>query len=170
DSQQLTDQLGSVTLRVTRVDTAILPLVGASAERGRLFTSAEIATNAPLALISDSLWRTRYGRDESILGRQIRADKDPRTIIGVLAPGFRFNGTSDLWVPLVEHADTGSAKDADWYWLAAKLKPGVSVQQAQKEVERFGRNLASSTPADFKHLSLTVQGSLVSRGNIAYFT
>src|ERR1019366_3473208 len=170
DSQQLTDQLGSVGLWVTHVDTAILSLVGARAQRGRLFTNSEIATNAPLALISDSLWRTRYGRDESILGRQIRTDKDPRTIIGVLAPGFRFNGASDIWVPLVEHADSAAAKDAEWYWLAAKLKRGVSVQQAQKEVERFGQNLASSTPAEFKGLSLTVQSSLVSRGNIAYVT
>jgi len=168
--QTITDQLGSVGLFVTHVDTAILSLVGARAQRGRLFTNSEIATNAPLALISDSLWRTRYGRDESILGRQIRTDKDPRTIIGVLAPGFRFNGASDIWVPLVEHADSASAKDAEWYWLAAKLKRGVSVQQAQKEVERFGQNLASSTPAEFKSLSLTVQSSLVSRGNIAYVT
>jgi predicted permease len=152
------------------VDTAILPLVGASAERGRLFTNAEIATNSPLALISDSLWRTRYGRDEAILGRLVRTDKDPRTIIGVLAPGFRFNGTSDVWVPLVERADTASAADAQWYWLAAKLKRGVTVSQARQEVERFGRNLASSKPAEFKSLSLTVQSSLVSRGNVAYFT
>jgi putative ABC transport system permease protein len=168
--QTLTDQLGSVGLRVTNVDTAILSLVGARAQRGRLFTSVEITGNAPLAIISDSLWRTRYGRDEAILGRQIRTDKDTRTIIGVLAPGFRFNGTSDIWMPLVERADTASAKDAQWYWLAAKLKHGVSVAQAQKELERFSQNLASSAPAEFKGLSLTVRSSLISRGNLAYVT
>ena len=170
ESRQLTDQLGSTGLSITRVDTAILPLMGASALRGRIFTNAEILSDAPVALISDSLWRTRYGRDEAILGRQVRLDNVPRTVIGVLARGFRFNNTSDVWVPLTERADTVAAARAEWYWLAARLKPGVSLEQAQSEIRRFGQNLVSSKPADYKGLSLAVQGSIISRGNSGVYT
>ncbi|HEV8409959.1 MAG TPA: ABC transporter permease, partial [Gemmatimonadaceae bacterium] len=162
--QRLTDDKGAVGLRVTRVDTSILALVGAAPQRGRLFTTSEIASNAPLALISDSLWRTRYGRDEAILGRQIMVDKESRTVIGVLATAFRFNGTTDIWTPLAERVDTAATEKADWYWLAAKLKPGVSVEQARQEVERIGRNLSASKPAEYKNFSLTVRSSLVDRG------
>jgi putative ABC transport system permease protein len=169
-ARRLTDEQGSATFWMTRVDTALLPLMGASAERGRLFTNAEILTDAPVALISDSLWRTRYGRDEAILGRQVRLDNVAHTIIGVLAQGFRFNNTSDIWVPLTERADTVSAARAEWYWLAARLRPGVSLAQAQSEIRRFGRNLASGKPADYAGLALTVQASIVSRGNLAIYT
>ena len=169
-AQRLTDNLGTTTFWMTRVDTALLPLMGATAERGRLFTNAEILSDAPVALISDSLWRTRYGQDEAILGRQVRLDNVPHTVIGVLARGFRFNNTSDLWVPLTEHADTLPAVRADWYWLAARLKPGVTLEQAQGEIRRFGQNLASSKPAEFKGLSLMVEGTIVNRGNRAYVT
>ena len=63
-TQSFSDQLGSATLWVTHVDTALLPKMGAVAQRGRLLTNSEILADAPVALISDSLWRYRYGGDE----------------------------------------------------------------------------------------------------------
>ena len=105
-----------------------------------------------------------------MLCRLIRLDYIPHTVVGVLARGFRFNYTSDIWVPLAEHADTVPPARADWYWLAARLKPGVSLKQAQREIRQFGQNLASGEPAEFKGLSLTVQASIVSRGNAAVAT
>lgn len=166
----LSDKLGAVQLHATRVDTALFGLLGAHAERGRLFTVREVTGDAPVALISDSLWRTRYDRDESVVGSEVHLDGTSRTIVGVLEPGFRFNSTSDLWVPLAERADSVTAADADWYWLVARRKPDVTVARAQAEMMRMARNLAASDPAEFKGLSLTVQRSLINRGNPAYFT
>lgn len=169
-SLQLGDQLGSIGLRSTFVDTALFGLVGARAQRGRLFTADEITSNAPVALISDSLWHTRYDRDPSIVGREVRLDGTSRQIVGVLQRGFRFNAASDLWIPLVERPDSVPAAKADWYWLAARRKPDVSLAQARDEVARILLNLKASNPAEYKDMGLQVQSSIVDRTNPAYLT
>ena len=68
-------------------------MLGATPEIGRLFGPQDFALGfAPVAVISDSLWRRSYGADPSVLGRSLRLDNDPYTIVGVLPPGFRHPG------------------------------------------------------------------------------
>jgi putative ABC transport system permease protein len=167
---RVADRAGSTDIMTTPVDTATLALVGGSTQRGRLFTDAEITSDAPVALISDSLWRTRYGNDDGILGTPIVVDKVSRTIVGVMSPGFRFSDHSDIWVPLTEHADTVPPNRADWYWIAARLKPGVTIRDAAAEIDRIGHNLRATEPALYKGLSLALQTSIVNRSNPAYYS
>lgn len=164
------DRAGSATIWTTHVDTATLALVGGVTERGRLFTDAEITSDAPVALISDSLWRTRYGNDEAILGTPIVVDKVSRTVVGVMARGFRFSDHSDIWVPLTEHPDTVPPNRADWYWVAARLKPGVTKRDAAREIERIGHNLRATEPALYKGLDLSLRATIVNRSNPAYLS
>ncbi len=170
---KVTDNVGSETFNATPVDTALLSLLGARAQRGRLFTDAEIVSNAPVALISDSLWRARYGADETIIGREItleRQSRESRTVVGVLSRGFGFSGHTDIWVPLVERVDTAPPKKAGWYWVIAKLKPEVSAAQARLEVEQIGRNFVAAKPADYNTLRLMLMDTIVRRNNPAYLT
>ncbi len=167
---RVADRVGSTDIWTTFIDTATLALVGGTTERGRLFTDAEIAGDSPVALISDSLWRTRYGNDEAILGTSISVDKESRTIVGVMARGFRFSDHSDIWVPLTEHPDTVAPNKADWYWVAARLKPGVTALDAAREIDRIGHNLQATEPALYKDLSLALQPALVRRSNPAYYS
>src|SRR5205807_8277451 len=68
-------------------------MLGATPQVGRLFGSQDFALGfAPAAVISDGLWRRSYGADRSVLGRSVRLDNDPYTIVGVLSPGFRHTG------------------------------------------------------------------------------
>lgn len=170
NTTRVADRAGSTDIWTTFIDTATLALVGGTTERGRLFTDAEITGDAPVALISDSLWRTRYGNDDAILGTPIVVDKVSRTIVGVMSRGFRFSGHSDIWIPLTEHADTTPPNKADWYWVAARLKPGVTARDAAREIDRIGHNLQATEPALYKGLRLVLQPAIVNRSNPAYYS
>ena len=85
-----------------------------------------------------------------------------------MAPGFRFSDHSDIWVPLAERPDTVPPNRAAWYWIGARLKPGVDKRDAAKEIDRIGHNLQATEPALYKGLSLTLQPSIVNRSNPAY--
>ena len=100
-------------------------------------------------MISDRLWRQQFGRAGDVIGRTVRLNARPFTIVGVAAPGFdghRF-GASDLWVPLATHPDTGDAaelfdrRNAVWQLATARLKPGVTLDQAQAEMTRIAQDL-----------------------------
>ena len=118
---------------------------------GRAFTVQEGTPGnpQPVVVISDRLWRQQFGRAGDVIGRTVRLNARPFTIVGVAAPGFdghRF-GASDLWVPLATHPDTGDAaelfdrRNAVWQLATARLKPGVTLDQAQAEMTRIAQDL-----------------------------
>ena len=114
-------------------------LLGARATKGRTFTSGDI--DAPLVVISDGLWRRRFGADPAIAGRTVmleagRAKRatSPYTIAGVLAPDFRFSYPREtdiyLLMPWASIRPIGAAE----YQLVARLKPEAAVGHAQAEL------------------------------------
>lgn len=92
--------------RVIRASAEYLPLLGVHVELGRLFSSDEANLKAParVAVISDAMWRSRFGRDSAVLGKRIALDGIDHTIIGVTSPGFTGVDLerTDIWVPLGE--------------------------------------------------------------------
>jgi putative ABC transport system permease protein len=110
-------------------------------ERGRPFSSAEDAPGAPrTAVISHAFWTGRLGEDANVLGRALSLSGVPYTVVGVMAPDFgdRELGDVDLWVPY--QLGPAPADAAELLQVAARLKPGVSLEQAQQR-------LAASTAA-----------------------
>ncbi len=115
---------------------------------GRLFTEDEdqIDNQAPVALISDSLWQRRFGGDPTILNRQVRMNGAPVTIIGVMPASFRYPlDNLDFWAPMAyNHFQLeGSAR---LFTVTARLKPGVTIQQAQSEMNAVSARLAKGYP------------------------
>lgn len=163
----LADSLGAVRVQTTEVDTVALSLLGARAEQGRLFTSGEIASHAPLILISDSLWRSRFRGESSMLGRVVHINGTSRTVVGVLASGFRFDNSTDVWMPLAERSDSLPVVSAVWYGLIAKRNKGTSLAQARRETTQIANRLGADDPLHFQHITLVVRGSIVDRGNSA---
>ncbi len=95
---------------------------------GRLFTDAD--ADAPVAVISYAAWQRRFGGAADIVGRSVRAVDMTRTIVGVLPQEFGFQPSSDFWVPLPSMPRTAS-----YGWggdMLARLRPGVTVRQAQQ--------------------------------------
>lgn len=126
-----------VRLETLAVDTSFFPLFGLQPQIGRLLAKGELIGNSKVAVISDVLWRTRFGADSAVLGKSIAPLGAPLTIVGVLAPGFRFPDRTDVFVPLAS-MDTG---DANFYIFVGKLRPGVTREQARADLAPIAKTL-----------------------------
>jgi putative ABC transport system permease protein len=126
---------------------------------GRDFTPADDVRGAPaVALIGYSMWMNRYGRSPSIIGRSIRINDVPTTVIGVLPEGFRFPFNADLWMPLGAIPDLEEQRrNARNFQVVGKLAPGVTRDQAQGELITISRRLESEHPGTNQNLQAHVQ-------------
>ncbi|HTM48318.1 MAG TPA: ADOP family duplicated permease [Bryobacteraceae bacterium] len=140
---------GSVSVVVTGMVTAELPSVlGIQPALGRLFTRQEETGNARVAILTDSLWRRRFGADTSVLGRPLELNEEPRTIIGILPPAFEFPLTGsvpDLLIP-INHADYGRLRGPGHLQAVGRLRSGVDPRQAQAELQAIVERLARTYP------------------------
>jgi putative ABC transport system permease protein len=134
-------------------------LLGARPILGRTFTDDEdpIDTPARVILISHRLWQRRFAADPNIVNRTIRTERETLTIIGVMPPDFRFeNENANFWTPLPisRFQLQGSAP---YLSVIARLKPGVSIPQAQSEMESIANQLARDFPTRNKGRGVRVE-------------
>ena len=137
----------------TFIDASALRAFGARVEQGRLFTDREtdVATKAPVAILSHEAWATRFGSDASILGRQIVINGTSFTVIGVLVPNMptpMFPQTPDVMVPIGYYPNAhGLDRGTRGIGVVGRLKPGVTVEAAQGDLAVIERQLAQLYPA-----------------------
>jgi putative ABC transport system permease protein len=123
---------------------------------GRDFAPEDgIKGNHHVVILSNRLWQTRYGGDPQILGKSIRLDGESYTVVGVAAPGA---GQEPLWPVLVVKADE-SRMDNRMLTVIARLKPGVSLRQAQAEIDAVSAALAQEYPKSNAGWSVSVERS-----------
>jgi predicted permease len=130
---------------------AYFPILGVNAAVGRTFRPDEDAVpqrNA-VTVISDGLWKRRFGGDAGIVGRTIALNDRAFTVVGVTPPWFRgMDDSTDLWVPLMmarppeAFANRGNRGPQ----VLARLKPGVSIAQAQSEMNAISKRLEQAYP------------------------
>lgn len=124
----------------------LLDLQGIPFSMGRDFLPEEGAAGKDhVVVLSHLLWQRRFGSDPQILGKQIRMNGEAYTVVGVLASGMPDRFESQVMVPLVIKADQ-LGHDRRWLSVMGRLKPGVSVQQANAEMDTIARRLAGSYP------------------------
>lgn len=158
----LTDGNHAEELGKQSMSAALLPMLGVVPVRGRLFTHEEdqaaIHSDSVL-LISYRLWQSWFGGDPNIIGRHVQMNSMPRTIIGVMPPGFSFrNRTTDLWEPLgLNSAENYRKTQGRWMLVIARLKPGVTVAQAQAQMTAISQRLATTYPDFDKNWTATVE-------------
>jgi putative ABC transport system permease protein len=144
------------------VTSGLFPLLGVNPVIGRPFLPEEDrAGGPPVAMISYSLWQSRFGGSADWLGRTITLDSQPYTLIGVLPPGFQFLQYADIFVPFEPWAKT-LPDDRDWHpgiIATARLKQSVPLEQARAEMKTITARLAKQYPeadaavsADVVHL------------------
>jgi putative ABC transport system permease protein len=131
------------------VTPGLLQALGAQPLMGRLFTESEDEVDhpAPVILISHRLWMRRFGGAKDILNRKVLVNGENTAIIGVMAPDFRItdeNGEYVAPLPLNHFQLRGSAR---YLLTAARLKPGVTMKQAQSEMDAISGQLAKQFPA-----------------------
>ncbi len=111
---------------------------------GRRFLKEDDRRGAPrVAILSAPLWRRLYGEDPAVVGRSLRLDGEPYTIVGVLPADTVFPLAADLWVPLAEDP----ASSSGWYLRGmGRLKAGVSLARAQADLQRIHRGMSDERP------------------------
>jgi putative ABC transport system permease protein len=133
------------------VSPAYFPLLGIKAEIGRTFLPGEsqVAQRDAVAILSDGTWKRRFGADPGIIGRTIQLDGRSYTIVGVAPPEFRgLSDQAEVWVPFTMpgSAEVLNERGSRWFEVLARLKPGVSLAQAQSEMNTISANLARTYP------------------------
>ena len=113
---------------------------------GRTFTVEESRTNARVLILSYQLWQRRYGSDPQILNRQIRVDRSSLTVIGVMPEELtRTNPRVEFWTPMYIDPDR-IAGAARLFGALARLKAGVTIEAAQRDLDAIASQLARERP------------------------
>jgi len=116
-------------LKGIHVSYEFFQLFGAKAVLGRTFTRAEdLPHGGNVTVLSGALWRRRFGSDPHIVGKALDLGGQSYTVIGVLAPGFTFDPSPDLYLPF--QADPNSTNQGHFFQAAARLKPGITLAEA----------------------------------------
>ena len=121
--------------------------LGVRPARGRTWDPAEEAEGraSRLVVLSDGLWRQRYGADAGVVGRSIRLDGVPHTVVGVMPRGFAYPYGAELW--RLWDFDPEESTDHNLN-VQARLAPGVSLEEAQAELDLISRHQAEAYPEE----------------------
>ena len=125
---------------------SIFPLLGVSPVAGRSFLDGEDRPGAePVAMISESLWRRRFGADPKVVGGQVTLNGTNRTVVGVVPSSVALLSPGDVWVPLP--VDPARQNRLNHVILAVgRMKPNVTLEQAQSDMDAVSRAMASQYP------------------------
>jgi putative ABC transport system permease protein len=141
-----------------RVTANFFDLFGVSPERGRFFLPTDDAADSPLvAVISDGLWRRRFGGGDHVIGTTITLNGEARTVVGVAPPEFQFPGRVEIWTParlldLRARTDRGNS----FLWMIGRVKAGVPQDQAQAQMNQLAATMAQRYPVYNDKLTVMV--------------
>src|SRR5215813_7349332 len=120
----------------------LLAILGVQPLLGRFFTKEEAGRDASVAVLSYGFWERRFASDPAIVGRKIQLNGVSFEVIGVTPQGFQYpTNEYDLWTPLMITTDEIQARMVFYYRAVGRLKSGVSIQQAQAEMNLIMRRL-----------------------------
>lgn len=139
---------------VAQTSANFFDVFGVGPQLGRLFIQAdEQAGHEPIVILSDVLWRRRFGADPGIIGKQITLDSKNYTVTGIAPAGFQYPDKTEAWLPplklapeLYERLEVTQNRGVGYLNAVALLKPGVSVQQAAGEMETITGRLRQQYP------------------------
>jgi predicted permease len=141
------------SLRLNRVSAGMFEMLRTQPALGRGFMAEDDKPGAePVALISYDIWQSRYGGRPDVIGRAVRIDATPTTIIGVMPAGFKFPKNEELWLPLVPDAKLMDQSNQALR-LFGVLREGTAIADAQSEVATIAARLAAEFPATNQGLS-----------------
>ena len=136
---------------VSQVSPEFFRVMGVDAWVGRLWSAGEEREGGPLvAVVSDSFWKRRLAGSPDVIGSTLRAYNKVFTVVGVLAPGFGFPGKTEIWVPRSTFSKNAH-RSAHNFQAIGRLKPGISVEQAQTQLTAISTGLAQLYPQSNKN-------------------
>jgi putative ABC transport system permease protein len=134
--------------RVPRAGVTIrfFDLLGVQPMLGRNFLEEEDRPDSPTAaIVSEGLWKRRFGSDRSIVGKTITINTQPVTVVGVMPAGFEFPENTQIWTPAAINL-AEEPRDNRSYSALGRLKPGMKLEQAQSQISAINTQLAQAFP------------------------
>jgi len=124
--------------------------------RGRALVPADLAKNAaPVVVLGHAFWRSQFGGDESVLGRQIMLDDVAHEVVGIMPPGFTDPaGTAQLWRTMRPGTDDLTSRSSRYWTGFGRAKPGVTLAQVNAELATIGQQLVRTYPANYENWTL----------------
>jgi putative ABC transport system permease protein len=150
---ELSGSVEPVDISGARLGAGMFPTLGVAPLMGRTFTQQEDEHADPVAVLSYATWKSRFHGDPNVLGKTILLDRKPYAVIGVMPRNFEFPlqpgqlNRSELWVPLsLTHSEL--AQPTGWNFnIVGRMKPGVTIAQAQTDSNRVAREIMRNYPA-----------------------
>lgn len=140
----------------TQTTTGLFEMLRVQPALGRTFArEEEEAGHDKVVIMSDGLWKRRYGADPSILGKTITMDDEVYTVVGVMPPGFqhpspwRTGQTTELWSPFVLR-DHRVGRSSHWLLAMGRIRHGISMEAAQEEMTAIAAGLEEQYPDDME--------------------
>jgi predicted permease len=131
------------------VSAPYFTLLGVSPTHGRGFTPEEdaVPNRGAVVILSDGLWRRRFGADPSMVNRTIQLGNRSYTIVGIMPPGFTgVTDTAQFWEPFAQSGTAFDNRGSRGFQTLARLKPGATVASASAELDTISRQLAAAYP------------------------
>jgi putative ABC transport system permease protein len=153
----LTGEGEPARLQTADVSASLFNVLRVKPELGRTFSADE---NTPgksnLVILSHALWEQRFGSDPKVVGRMIKLDGVSKEVIGVMPRGFDYPDGRQAWMPIEYDENFVTKQRGAWFLeTVARLKPGITPQQAAAEVETIGKNLARQYPDADSEIGMT---------------
>jgi putative ABC transport system permease protein len=145
-----------VEVRGTRISQGLFETLRVSPQLGRTFTASEDRPEEDAVIIlGHDLWQRSFGGDPKVIGQKIMISNRPRTVVGVMPPGFKFPEVSELWVPLALTTKLFTRTDHGLSAIA-RLRDGVSLTQAQAEMNNIAANVEAQNPITNEGLGIII--------------
>ena len=141
-----------------RVTSEFFPLLRVVPARGRLLGARDMIWGAHhQVVISDGLWRRRFGADPAVVGRTIRLDGEPHEVVGIVPPAFVFPDSADVWAPMAFSASDAEDRSSRRLTVFGRLRPDVSLAAASAEIEARFQALKTARPDAYRDRRLVVR-------------
>ena len=133
-------------------------VVGVRPLLGRTFRAGEdTPAGEKVAILSYTMWQQRYGGDKNIIGHQLRVNGAPHTVVGVMPENFAFPDNDQIWVPLQTDPLASPRGQGQFVSVVGKLKPGVSLDQANVDLATISKRLAAEYKESNEGFTATVR-------------
>jgi putative ABC transport system permease protein len=129
------------------VTSGFFEVLGAGALHGRTFTPTDYEPgNERVVVVGYALWQRRFGGSQNLVGQKLTLNGQPYTVVGVLPPQIQFPADREVWAPRVLRENDRQLRGPTYWNVIGRLKPGVTVGQAQDEMSAIARRLAEQYP------------------------